>query len=98
MSHVTEQVSLRPIGFAFLVRPKTKKGPHGAAQRELWRPCPLVIIGVRPDERKEHVAIDDGYRESKAPWQVAARPEIARLAGWSAAGSRRRGNGLLGRV
>src|ERR1700754_4143273 len=28
--------------------------------------CLLVIIGVRPDGRKERVAIGDGYRESKA--------------------------------
>jgi putative transposase len=31
--------------------------------------CLLVIIGVRPDGRKERVAIGDGYRESKASWQ-----------------------------
>src|SRR6201995_5172721 len=30
--------------------------------------CLLVIIGVRPDGRKERVAIGDGYRESKASW------------------------------
>ncbi len=31
--------------------------------------CLLVIIGVKPDGRKERVAIGDGYRESKASWQ-----------------------------
>jgi putative transposase len=31
--------------------------------------CLLVIIGARPDGRKERVAIGDGYRESKASWQ-----------------------------
>ena len=28
-----------------------------------------MIIGVRPDGRKERVAIGDGYCESKASWQ-----------------------------
>ncbi|NQU76855.1 MAG: IS256 family transposase [Planctomycetes bacterium] len=28
----------------------------------------LVIIGVRPDGRKEVVALEDGYRESKESW------------------------------
>jgi transposase-like protein len=32
------------------------------------RQCLLVIIGVRPDGRKERVAIGDGFRESKASW------------------------------
>ena len=31
--------------------------------------CLLVIIGVRPDGRKERVAIGDGYRDAKASWQ-----------------------------
>ena len=31
--------------------------------------CLLVIIGVRPDGRKERVAMGDGFRESKASWQ-----------------------------
>lgn len=30
--------------------------------------CLLVIIGVKPDGRKERVAIWDGFRESKASW------------------------------
>lgn len=31
--------------------------------------CLLVIIGVTPEGRKEHVVIGDGYRESKESWQ-----------------------------
>jgi putative transposase len=38
--------------------------------------CLLVIIGVKPDGRKERVAIGDGYRESKASWQELLRPDI----------------------
>jgi len=32
------------------------------------RLCCLVIIGVRPDGRKELVAVADGYRESTDSW------------------------------
>lgn len=31
--------------------------------------CLLVIVGVRPDGRKERVAIADGFRESTASWK-----------------------------
>ena len=33
----------------------------------------LVIIGVRPDGRKEVVALEDGYRESKESWTSVLR-------------------------
>jgi len=32
--------------------------------------CLLVIIGVTPDGRKERVAIEDGFRESKDSWKT----------------------------
>ena len=32
--------------------------------------CLLVIIGVTPDGRKERVAIEDGFRESKDSWKA----------------------------
>jgi putative transposase len=33
----------------------------------------LVLVGVRPDGRKEVIALEDGYRESKESWASALR-------------------------
>ena len=41
--------------------------------------CLLVIIGVRPDGRKERVAVGDGYRESKASWEIRSSLVYERL-------------------
>lgn len=41
----------------------------GAKSDDAGGQCLLVIVGVRPDGRKERVAIADGFRESKASWQ-----------------------------
>jgi transposase-like protein len=40
----------------------------GLRQEDDARQCLLVIIGVRPDGRKELMTIGDGLRESKASW------------------------------
>jgi transposase-like protein len=37
------------------------------------RQCVLVIIGARPDGKKEIVAVVDGFRESKISWQSIMR-------------------------
>jgi transposase-like protein len=37
------------------------------------RLCCLVVVGVRPDGRKELVAIQDGYRESTESWAALLR-------------------------
>ena len=34
----------------------------------------LVIVGVTKQERKEFVAIEDGYRESEQSWQLVTGP------------------------
>jgi transposase-like protein len=44
-------------------------GIHTSLREEdVDKQCLLVIIGVKPDGRKERVAIWDGLRESKASW------------------------------
>jgi transposase-like protein len=37
------------------------------------RPCALVLVGARPDGRKELIALVDGERESKQSWLEALR-------------------------
>ena len=48
-------------------------GIHLPIRLEEDRLCLLVIIGARPDGTKELVAVDDGYRESKASWACVLR-------------------------
>ncbi len=43
-------------------------GVHFNVRLEEDRLCCLVMVGVRADGTKELVAIEDGYRESKASW------------------------------
>jgi putative transposase len=37
------------------------------------RQCLLVIIGAKPDGKKELIVVEDGFRESKESWQVPIR-------------------------
>jgi putative transposase len=37
------------------------------------RQCLLVIIGAKPDGKKDLIAVEDGFRESKESWQVPIR-------------------------
>ncbi|NNN09442.1 MAG: hypothetical protein HKL85_09660 [Acidimicrobiaceae bacterium] len=48
-------------------------GVHFNVRLEEERLCCLVIVGVRPDGRKELVAIADGYRESTDSWALLLR-------------------------
>ena len=48
-------------------------GVHFNVRLEDDRLCTLVIIGVRPDGTKELIAVEDGYRESKASWSELLR-------------------------
>jgi putative transposase len=48
-------------------------GVHFNVRLEEERLCCLVIVGVRPDGRKELVAITDGYRESTDSWAALLR-------------------------
>src|SRR4051794_11612441 len=43
-------------------------GIHVNIRLEEHRLCLLVLIGVRADGRKEHIALTDGYRESTESW------------------------------
>ena len=43
-------------------------GIYLQARMEDAKDCVLVIMGVRDDGKKELIAIEDGYRESKASW------------------------------
>lgn len=43
-------------------------GVHFRIRLEDDRLCTLVLIGVRPDGRKELIAVADGYRESTESW------------------------------
>ena len=43
-------------------------GVHFNVRLEEDRLCCLVLLGVRPDERKELVAVKDGYREDTQSW------------------------------
>jgi len=53
-------------------------GVHFRIRLESDRLCCLVIIGVRPDGRKELVAVADGYRESTESWADLLRDLKAR--------------------
>lgn len=44
-------------------------GVYLQARMESEKNCILVIIGATPDGKKEVIAIDDGYRESKDSWK-----------------------------
>lgn len=48
-------------------------GIHFNIRLEDERLCTLVMIGVRPDGKKELVALEDGYRESKESWADVLR-------------------------
>jgi len=48
-------------------------GIHFNIRLEEDRLCCLVIVGVRPDGRKELVALVDGYRESTESWAEVLR-------------------------
>lgn len=48
-------------------------GIHFRIRLEEDRLCCLVIVGVRPDGRKELVALADGYRESTESWAELLR-------------------------
>lgn len=48
-------------------------GVHFNIRLEADRLAALVIIGVRPDGRKELLALEDGYRESTESWQTVLR-------------------------
>ncbi|HEX9639696.1 MAG TPA: IS256 family transposase [Candidatus Krumholzibacteria bacterium] len=43
-------------------------GIHFNVRLEEERLCTLVMIGARPDGKKELIALEDGYRESKESW------------------------------
>ena len=43
-------------------------GVHFTVRLEEDRLCCLVLVGVRPDGRKELVAVQDGYREDTQSW------------------------------
>jgi len=54
-------------------------GVHfGIRLEEDKRLAALVIIGVRPDGRKEVLALEDGYRESTESWATLLRDLKAR--------------------
>jgi transposase-like protein len=48
-------------------------GVHFTVRLEDERLCTLVMIGVRPDGKKELIAVDDGYRESADSWATLLR-------------------------
>jgi len=48
-------------------------GIHFNVRLEDDRLCTLVMIGVRPDGRKELIAVEDGYRESTESWASLLR-------------------------
>jgi transposase-like protein len=48
-------------------------GIHFNIRLEDDRLCTLVVLGVRPDGRKELIAVSDGYRESKESWSSLLR-------------------------
>ncbi len=66
----------------------------GLRQEDDARQCLLVIIGVRPDGRKELVTIGDGLRESKESWLDVLRDLLAR--GLTAGPRLAVGDGALG--
>jgi putative transposase len=48
-------------------------GVHFNVRLEEDRLCTLVLIGARPDGRKEVIAVEDGYRESTESWLTVLR-------------------------
>lgn len=48
-------------------------GIHFNVRLEDDRLCTLVLIGARPDGRKELIALEDGYRESTESWKTMLR-------------------------
>jgi putative transposase len=48
-------------------------GVHFNVRLEDDRLCTLVLIGARPDGRKELLAVEDGYRESAESWKSLLR-------------------------
>jgi putative transposase len=48
-------------------------GIHFNIRLEDDRLCTLVMIGVRPDGKKELIAVEDGYRESAESWKELLR-------------------------
>ncbi len=48
-------------------------GVHFNIRLEEDRLCTLVLIGARPDGRKEVIAVEDGYRESTESWLTVLR-------------------------
>jgi putative transposase len=48
-------------------------GVHFRVRLEEDRLCTLVMIGVRPDGKKELLAVEDGYRESTDSWSTVLR-------------------------
>jgi transposase-like protein len=65
---------IRPKHFAYI----WADGIHFRIRLEDERLCTLVLIGVREDGRKELIAADDGYRESKESWLTVFRDLAAR--------------------
>ena len=56
--------SLAAAGYVYL----WADGVHFNVRFEEDRLCCLVLVGVRPDGRKELVAVQDGYREDTQSW------------------------------
>jgi transposase-like protein len=48
-------------------------GLHFGVRLDADRVCPLVVIGVRADGKKELVALTDGHRESTESWAALLR-------------------------
>ncbi len=48
-------------------------GIHFNVRLEEDRLCTLVLIGARPDGRKELIALEDGYRERTERWKTLLR-------------------------
>jgi putative transposase len=48
-------------------------GIHFNVRLEDDRLCTLVMIGARPDGKKELIAVEDGYRESRESWASVLR-------------------------
>ncbi len=48
-------------------------GIHFNVRLDSDRQCMLVIVGAKPDGKKEVVAVIDGFRESKESWQSLLR-------------------------
>lgn len=59
-----QQRSLAGVDYVYL----WADGVHFTVRLEEDRLCCLVLVGVRPDGRKELVAVQDGYREDTQSW------------------------------